>query len=59
MKPIDVNQRNRYFAELAIALKREGLGTMPPEDGLLMSCWTVVPSVRSTVGGASGIDART
>ena len=25
MKPIDENQRNRYFTELAVALKREGL----------------------------------
>ncbi len=35
MKPIDENQRNRYFTELEIALKREGLETMPLVDGLL------------------------
>ena len=29
MKPIDENQRNRYFTELAVALKRDGLETMP------------------------------
>ena len=32
MKPIE-NQRNRYFTELAVALKREGLETMPLKDG--------------------------
>ena len=34
MKPIE-NQRNRYFTELAVVLKRDGLETMPIEDGLL------------------------
>ncbi len=35
MIPIDEDQRNRYFTELAIALKREELETMPRENGLL------------------------
>ena len=35
MKPSYEDQRNRYFAELTIALKREGLESIPPEDSLL------------------------
>ena len=35
MKPIDEQQRSRYFAELSIALRRLGLNTQPPENGLL------------------------
>ena len=35
MKPIDEQQRSRYFAELSIALRRLGLDTQPPENGLL------------------------
>ncbi len=34
MKPIDENQRNRYFNEFDIALKREGLETIPLEECL-------------------------
>lgn len=35
MKPIDENLRNRYFTELAVTLKRDGLETLPLKGGQL------------------------
>jgi len=52
MKPIDENQRNRYLAELAIALKREGLETMPQEDNLLPVLLNGHPVCKISGGGS-------
>lgn len=52
MKPIDENQKNRYFTGLAIALKREGLETMPLEDGLLPVLLDGHPICQISGGGS-------
>ena len=58
MKPIDENVKNRYFTELAVALKRDGLETMLLTDGNWLFCWMVTPSVKSAAEAVSGIDRR-
>ena len=51
MKPIDENQRNRYFTELAVALKREGLETMPLKDWQLPVLMDGHPICQISGGG--------
>ena len=51
MKPIDENQRNRYFTELAVALKREGLETMPLKDWQLPVLMDGHPICQISCGG--------
>ncbi len=58
MKPIDENQRNRYFIELAVELKRDGLETIPLEDVLLPVLLDAKPSVKSVMEAMYGIDWR-
>lgn len=52
MKPNDEDRRKRYFAELTIAMKREGLEMMPPEDGLLPVLLDGQPICQISGGGS-------
>lgn len=52
MKPIDENLRNRYFTELAVALKRDGLETMPLKDGQLAVLLDGHPICQISGGGS-------
>ena len=52
MKSIDENQRNRYFTELAVALKCEGLETSPLKDGQLPVLMDGQPICQISGGGS-------
>ena len=58
MPEIDEAQRDRYFGEIGLQLRRAGFQTEEPEDGYMAVAWEGAPLCRVTGGGGARYHAE-